>query len=51
MGEVHSGWLEASNVDIATEMTQLVLASRAYQLNLSAFQTLEKMLTEANQIV
>jgi flagellar basal-body rod protein FlgG len=51
MGEVYSGWLEASNVDIATEMTQLVLASRAYQLNLSAFQTLEKMLTEANQIV
>lgn len=51
MGEVYSGWLEASNVDIATEMTQLVLASRAYQLNLAAFQTLEKMLTEANQIV
>lgn len=51
LGEVYSGWLEASNVDIATEMTQLVLASRAYQLNLTAFQTLEKMLTEANQVV
>ena len=51
MGEVLSGWLEASNVSIATEMTQLVLASRSYQLNLSAFQTLEKMLTEANQLI
>ena len=51
LGEVLSGWLEASNVDIATEMTSLVLASRAYQLNVAAFQTLEQMLTDANQLV
>ncbi len=51
MGEVHSGWLEASNVDIATEMTSLVLAQRAYQLNIVAYQTLEQMLTDANQLV
>ena len=51
MGEVYSGWLEASNVDIATEMTQLVLASRAYQLNLHSVPDAGKMLTEANQIV
>ena len=51
LGEVFSGWLEASNVDIATEMTSLVLASRAYQLNIMAYQTLEEMLAEANQLV
>lgn len=51
LGEVHSGWLEASNVDIATEMTSLVLAQRAYQLNIVAYQTLEQMLTDANQLV
>jgi flagellar basal-body rod protein FlgG len=51
MGEVYSGWLESSNVDIATEMTSLVMASRAYQLNVVAYQTLEEMLTEANQLL
>ncbi len=51
LGEVFSGWLEASNVDIATEMTSLVLATRAYQLNVSAYQTLEQMLSDANQLV
>jgi flagellar basal-body rod protein FlgG len=51
LGEVFSGWLEASNVDIATEMTSLVLATRAYQLNVSAYQTLEEMLSDANQLV
>ena len=51
MGEVLSGWLESSNVDIATEMTSLVLAARAYQLNIVAYQTLEQMLSDANQLV
>jgi len=51
LGEVYSGWLESSNVDIATEMTSLVLASRAYQLNIVAYQTLEQMLTDANRLV
>jgi len=51
LGEVLSGWLESSNVDIATEMTSLVLAQRAYQLNIVAYQTLEQMLTDANQLV
>ena len=51
LGEVFSGWLESSNVDIATEMTSLVLASRAYQLNIVAYQTLEQMLSDANQLV
>jgi len=50
MGTVFSGWLEASNVDIATEMTGLVMAKRGYQLNLVAFRTIEEMLTKANDV-
>jgi flagellar basal-body rod protein FlgG len=50
MGTVFSGWLEASNVDIATEMTGLVMAKRGYQLNLVAFRTIEEMLSQANDV-
>jgi flagellar basal-body rod protein FlgG len=50
MGTVLSGWLEASNVDIATEMTGLVMAKRGYQLNLVAYRTIEEMLTKANDV-
>ncbi len=50
MGIVYSGWLEASNVDIATEMTGLVIAKRGYQLNLVAYKTIEEMLSKVNQV-
>jgi flagellar basal body rod protein FlgG len=35
---------------MANEMTQLVLASRAYQLNLAAYRTIDEMLNNANQL-
>ncbi|MEX1022297.1 MAG: flagellar hook-basal body protein [Dehalococcoidia bacterium] len=50
IGSVFSGWLEASNVDIATEMTGLVMAKRGYQLNMVAFRTIEDMLSQANDV-
>ena len=50
VGTVVSGWLEASNTDIATEMTGLVVAKRAFQLNLVAYRTIEEMLKQVNQI-
>ena len=50
MGVVHNGFLEGSNVDMATEMSSLILASRAYQLNLAAYQSVEEMLSNANQL-
>ncbi len=50
MGTVISGWVEASNVDIATEMTGLVMAKRGFQLNLVAYQTIEEMLKQVNQV-
>lgn len=51
IGVVYSGWLEASNVDIATEMTGLVIAKRGYQLNLVAYKTIEEMLSKVNQVI
>jgi flagellar basal-body rod protein FlgG len=50
IGQLVSGFLEASNVDVAGEMTSLVVASRAYQMNLSAYRTIEDMLEQANQL-
>ncbi len=50
MGAVVIGVLEGSNVDLATEMSSLVLASRAYQLNLQAYRSVEEMLSEANNM-
>jgi len=50
LGTVHSGWLESSNVDIATEMTGLVFAKRGFQLNLVAYKTIEEMLKQVNQV-
>ncbi|MFA7250114.1 MAG: flagellar hook-basal body complex protein [Dehalococcoidia bacterium] len=50
LGTVHSGWVEASNVDIATEMTGLVFAKRGFQLNLVAYKTIEEMLKQVNQV-
>ena len=50
MGTVVSGVLEGSNVDLATELSALVVASRAYQLNLQAYRSVEEMLSAANSL-
>ena len=50
LGTVVSGWLEASNVDIATEMTGLVVAKRGFQLNMVAYRTIDDMLKQVNQV-
>lgn len=42
-GQVLTGSLEQSTVELAEEMTQLVLAQRAYQFSSKAFQTLDQM--------
>ncbi|HUN77610.1 MAG TPA: flagellar hook-basal body protein [Solirubrobacteraceae bacterium] len=48
---IHQGALEASNVDLGTEMTQLMSTQRAYQLASSAIQNEDQMLSIANQLV
>lgn len=50
MGSVVNGYLEGSNVQIAQEMVSLVAASRAYQLNLNAYRTIQEMLRAANEM-
>ena len=46
---IGSGMLEAANVDLATEMTQLIIAQRAYVANIRALQTTDEMVALAIQ--
>ena len=47
---IHQGALESSNVDVATEMVQMVTTQRSYQLESSAIQTENQMLSIANEL-
>lgn len=42
--------LEASNVNVASEMVNLIVAQRAYQLNSKAITTSDEMLEQANNL-
>jgi len=48
---IHQGALEGSNVDTATEMVKMISTQRSYQLESSAIQTENQMLSIANQLV
>ena len=47
---IHQGALESSNVDVATEMVQMVTTQRSYQLESSAIQNESQMLSIANEL-
>ncbi len=49
-GIVAAGMLEQSNVEAAGEMTGLILAQRAYQMSLSAYQTASDMARQAREL-
>jgi flagellar basal-body rod protein FlgG len=49
-GRIHQGALEASNVNIASEMALMVSTQRAYQMNSTAIQTESQMMSIANQL-
>lgn len=49
--KIQQGALEGSNVDTATEMTKMMSTQRSYQLESSAIQTENQMLSIANQLV
>ncbi|MDA8189244.1 MAG: flagellar basal-body rod protein FlgG [Dehalococcoidales bacterium] len=49
-GQIVSGVLEGSNVDLAEEMTKAMEAQRAYQLSIKVLQTADEMLGLANNI-
>ena len=43
-------YLEGSNVQVADEMVNLIIAQRAYELNSKAIQASDDMLSQANQL-
>lgn len=50
VGAVMQGMLESSNVDMVSEMSQLVIAQRAYQLNARVLQASDQILDTINNL-
>lgn len=48
--KVCSGYLEGSNVNVADEMVNMIVAQRAYELNSKAITTADSMLDTANNL-
>lgn len=44
------GYLEGSNVQVADEMVNLIVAQRAYEMNSKAIQAADEMMSQANQL-
>lgn len=47
---IAQGYLEGSNVNVATEMVNLIAAQRSYELNSVAIRTTDEMMQTANQL-
>lgn len=45
-----NGYVQMPNVDVTTEMTDMLAASRAYEQNVTAFDTAKQMFTDALSI-
>ena len=50
-GQLTQGSLETSNVEIVNEMTDMIAAQRAYEINAKAIRTAEDMMSATNDIV
>lgn len=48
--ELFQGYLEGSNVQVADEMVNLIIAQRAYEMNSKAITTADTMMEEANNL-
>jgi flagellar basal-body rod protein FlgG len=49
-GQILQNYTEASNVDAVSEITALIVAQRAYEMNSKVISTADNMLSVANQI-
>ena len=49
-GQIQQGFLETSNVNVVSEITDLITAQRAYEMNSKVIQTSDQMLQTLNQI-
>ena len=50
IGTLSQGYTEASNVDAVAEVTALIVAQRAYEMNSKVITTADEMLSAANQL-
>ncbi len=50
VGVIRQGYLETSNVNIIQQITDLIAAQRAYEMNSKAIETADQMMTTTNQI-
>jgi len=50
MGTISQGFLEMSNVDVASEMVNMIVGQRAYEINSKAVQAADEMLQTANNM-
>lgn len=50
-GLLNQGSLESSNVEIVTEMTEMIAAQRAYEINAKAITTAENMMQATHDII
>ena len=48
--KIIQGYLEGSNVEVATEMVNLIVAQRAYEMNSKAITTTDEMMQTANSL-
>lgn len=48
--KTHQRYLEGSNVDVANEMVNLIVAQRAYEMNSKAIQATDDMMQQANNL-
>jgi len=51
VGTISSGTLEASNVELASQLTTMIVAQRAYQANTEVIKTASTLLDSLNQII
>lgn len=47
---IHQGYLEMSNVQVADEMVNMIVAQRAYEMNSKAIRASDEMLQQANNL-
>lgn len=49
-GKIMQGYLEASNVDVARELVNMIITQRAFQLNSKSISTADEMWQQANNL-
>lgn len=49
-GTIAQGFLEASNVNIAEELVNMIIGQRAYEINSKAMQSADEMMRTANEV-